>query len=38
MAGDYDDRINGLPQLATLAVVTALALAGAYAVLAKRDV
>jgi hypothetical protein len=38
MAGDFDDRINGLPQLVTLAVVTALALAGAYAVLAKRDV
>jgi ABC-2 type transport system permease protein len=33
-----DNNVNGLSQLAMLAVVTALALAGAYAVLARRDV
>jgi ABC-2 type transport system permease protein len=32
------DDINGVPQLLTLVVVTALAMAGAYAALAKRDV
>lgn len=32
------DEVNGVPQLVTLAVVTAVALAGAYAVLARRDV
>ncbi|MDX3073203.1 ABC transporter permease subunit [Streptomyces sp. NPDC088354] len=32
------DHADGLPQLLALAVVTAVALCGAYAVLAKRDV